>query len=51
MKMAGAFSVFPRNGMYIEPHLYTTVTDSDGNVILENDETGTAVLSEDTYII
>ena len=47
-EMAGAFSVFPRNGMYIEPHLYTTVTDSDGNVILENDETGTAVLSEDT---
>lgn len=47
-EMAGAFSVFARNGIYIEPHLYTQVTDSDGNVILEYDETGEASLSEDT---
>lgn len=47
-EMAGAFSVFARDGIYIEPHLYTQVTDSDGNVILENDETGVASLSPDT---
>jgi penicillin-binding protein 1A len=47
-EMAGAYSTFPRNGVYIKPHLYTTVTDSDGNVILSNDETGTAALSENT---
>lgn len=47
-EMAGAFSVFARNGVYIEPHLYTKVTDSDGNVILEHDETGEVSLSEDT---
>lgn len=47
-EMAGAYSVFPRNGIYIKPHLYTTVTDMDGNVILSNDEEGKAVLSENT---
>ena len=47
-EMAGAYSVFARDGIYIEPHLYTQVTDSDGNVILENDETGVASLSPDT---
>ena len=47
-EMAGAFSVFPRNGSFVEPHLYTKVTDSDGNVLLENDETGSQVLSENT---
>lgn len=47
-EMAGAYSVFPRSGVYIKPHLYTTVTDMNGNVILSNDETGKAVLSENT---
>lgn len=47
-EMAGAYSVFPRNGTYIEPHLYTQVVDSDGNVILSYDETGEVVLSEKT---
>lgn len=47
-EMAGAYSIFANNGIYIKPHLYTEVKDSDGNVILSYDETGTAVLSEDT---
>jgi membrane peptidoglycan carboxypeptidase len=46
--MSAAYAVFARNGVYIKPHFYTTVTDSNGNVILSSDETGTAVLSEDT---
>ena len=47
-EMAGAYSVFPRNGIYIPPHLYTKVLDKDGNVVLEYDEAGTPTLSEDT---
>lgn len=47
-EMAGAFSTFPRNGSFVEPHLYTKVLDSDGNVLLENDETGVQTLSEKT---
>ena len=47
-EMAGAYSVFPRNGTYIKPHLYTQVVDSEGNVLLSNDETGEVVLSEKT---
>lgn len=47
-EMAGAYSVFPRNGIFIEPHLYTKVVDKDGNVVLEYDEVGKPTLSEDT---
>ncbi len=47
-EMAGAYSVFPRNGMYIAPHLYTKVVDKEGNVVLEYDETGVPSLSEAT---
>ena len=36
--MAAAYSVFPRNGVYLEPLLYTTVLDSKGDVLL--DKTG-----------
>lgn len=47
-EMAGAYSVFARNGIYIEPHLYTSVVDSNGEEILSNSEEGTVALSEDT---
>ncbi len=47
-EMAGAYSVFARDGVYIEPHMYTQVLDIDGNVILSNDSIGEAVLSSDT---
>ena len=48
MEMAGAYSTFPRDGVFIKPHLYTKVVDSSGNVILENDETGTQAVSSHT---
>lgn len=35
--MAAAYSVFPRQGSYIEPRLYTMVLDSDRSVLLQND--------------
>ncbi len=47
-EMAAAYSVFARDGIYIEPHMYTQVLDKDGNVILSVDETGTVAISEDT---
>ncbi|MBR1781259.1 MAG: transglycosylase domain-containing protein [Oscillospiraceae bacterium] len=47
-EMSGAYSVFARNGIYIKPHLYTLVTDSDGNEVLRMDEDGQRVLGEDT---
>ena len=37
-EMAAAYSVFPRNGVYLEPLTYTTVLDSKGDVLL--DKTG-----------
>ncbi len=36
--MAAAYSVFPRQGTYINPRLYTMVLDNDGNVLLQNDQ-------------
>lgn len=36
-EMAAAYSVFPREGIYIEPYLYTAVLDSDGNALLTAD--------------
>lgn len=48
MEMAGAYATFPRDGVFIKPHLYTKVVDKDGNVILENDETGTQAISSHT---
>ena len=48
LDMAGAYSVFPRNGIYIEPRTYSRVEDSKGRVILSNDATGEPVLKEST---
>ena len=51
--MAAAYSVFPRNGLYLEPRTYTRVTrvleDGTEEVLLDNtDRTPEAVLSEET---
>ena len=48
LDMAGAYSVFPRNGIYIEPRTYSKVEDSNGKVILSKGTEGTAVLKEST---
>lgn len=48
MDMAGAYSVFPRNGIYIKPRTYSEVKDSNGKVILSHGTEGTPVLKEKT---
>ncbi len=47
-EITAAYSIFANNGVYNEPHSYLTVTDSEGNVILENKYSGTVAISEDT---
>ena len=36
LEMAGAYQIFGNGGLYYEPHSYTKVLDSEGNVILDN---------------
>ena len=48
MDMAGAYSVFPRDGVYIEPRTYSKVLDSNGKELLVKDNTGEPVLKEKT---
>ena len=35
-EVTGAYACIANGGQYIKPHLYTTVTDSYGNIILDN---------------
>ena len=48
LDMAAAYSVFPRNGIYVEPRTYSRVEDANGKVILENTTEGEPVLKETT---
>lgn len=36
-EMTGAYAVFARDGVYVDPYVYTVVTDSNGEVILAQD--------------
>lgn len=36
-EMAAAYATFARDGIYVEPYVYTVVTDSNGKVILSQD--------------
>ena len=47
-EMAAAYSAFARGGVYITPRTYTQVRDSEGNVLLDNTQTSTAVMKETT---
>ena len=46
--MAGAFSVFPRKGVYIEPHLYTVVKDYKGKTIIRHGKKKEKAVSPET---
>ena len=48
MDMAGAYSVFPRNGVYVRPRTYSRVVDNNGKTLLTRELTGEAVLKEKT---
>jgi len=51
LEMAAAYQIFGNGGLYIPPHSYTKVLDSDGNVILENKYVPTRVVSPETATI
>ena len=46
LEMASAYSVLARDGVYINPTCIIRITDSDGNVIYEDEGTKTQVYSE-----
>ena len=48
LEMAAAYSVFPRNGVYIEPRTYSRVEDANGKILLENTQAMEPVLKETT---
>lgn len=51
-EMAGAYSVFANQGVYVEPYMYTKVLDQDGRVLLENKPEIRQVFTPETaYIV
>ena len=50
-QITAAYSIFPNSGIYNEPHSYLKVTDSEGNIILENGYNGKVAISEDAAAI
>lgn len=48
LDMAAAYSVFPRDGIYIEPRTYSKVEDANGELLLVKDTDGVPVLKENT---
>lgn len=50
--VASAISTFGNGGVYVEPRLYTKVTDQDGNIILESKEETKQIISpQAAYIV
>lgn len=47
-EMAAAYSTFARSGVYTTPRTYTKVTNSDGEVLLENKSVSEVVMKEST---
>lgn len=47
-ELTAAYTIFPNLGIYSKPRLYATVTDSNGNNILNNEEDQEIVISEQT---
>ncbi len=47
-EMAGAFSIFPNNGLFESPNLYLYVKDSAGNIVLENEHYTEVAIKEST---
>ncbi len=49
--IAAAYTVFPTGGVYHESHSYLYVYDSQGNLLLSNDDSGEIVFSQQTSYI
>ena len=47
-EMAASYSMFAREGVYLEPSLYTKVLDSEGNVLLERNTEGVQAIKPTT---
>ena len=50
-ELTGAYQMFVTQGKYVKPYTYTKVTDSEGNIILENETRQVRVISEQTATI
>lgn len=50
-EVTAAYSIFVNKGVYNHSRSYYTVTDADGNIILEDGYTGEAVISEENAVI
>ena len=48
LELTAAYAAIANGGVYIEPTFYTTVTDQDGNVLLESNSQETRVFKEST---
>lgn len=51
LEMTAAYSIFINKGIYSKPRSYYKVTDAKGNIILDNEYHGEAVISEENAII
>ena len=51
LETTAAYSIFVNKGIYSEPRSYYKVTDANGNIILESEYRGEAVISEENAII
>ena len=51
LEMAGAYATIANDGEYIEPTFYTKVVDSEGNAVLETEQTRTQVLDKPTAYV
>ena len=51
LEITSAYSIFVNKGIYSKPRSFYKVTDANGNIILENEYHGEAVISEENSII
>lgn len=48
MEVAGAYTIFPNEGIYSEPRLYTEIYDNNGKLLLKADNNQTVAISKST---
>ncbi len=52
LQMAGAYAAIANDGLYIKPTFFTKVVDSNGNIVLEANQTKTQVMSKEAaYVV
>lgn len=48
MEVAGAYTMFPNDGVFSEPRLYTVIYDNKGQVLLDNSDNQSVAISQST---